>query len=284
MSDLLLELFSEEIPARMQVQAAKDLERIVVGALSDRGLMFDGVKSFAGPRRLTLAITGLPDKQPDVREELKGPKVDAPAAALDGFLRKTGLTKEQLKIETTPKGDLYPAVIERAGRETADVLAEILPDCFAKLPWPKSMRFPGSAVRWVRPLHGIVCVFDGEVVPFEFAGVKSGNTTMGHRFLSDGKPIKVRHFEDYEKALHDAHVVLDAEQRKAIIFEELKEAAFVRGLEPIGDEGLLDEVSGLAEWPVVLIGAIEDEFMDVPPEILQTSMRTHQKYFAFSFG
>jgi glycyl-tRNA synthetase beta chain len=160
------------------------------------------------------------------------------------------------------------------------VLAEILPECFAKLPWPKSMRFPGSPVRWVRPLHGIVCVFGGEIVPFEFAGVTSGNTTLGHRFLSDGKPIRVRHFEDYEKSLHDAHVILDAEQRKAIIFEELNEAAFVRGLELIPDEGLLDEVAGLAEWPVVLIGAIEDAFMDVPPEILQTSMRTHQKYFA----
>ena len=280
MSDLLLELFSEEIPARMQVQAAKDLERLVVGALSDRGLMFDGMKSFSGPRRLTLAITGLPAKQPDVKEELKGPKVDAPAAALDGFLRKTGLTKEQLKVEKTPKGDVYLAVIERAGRETAEVLAEVLPDCFAKLPWPKSMRFPGSAVRWVRPLHGIVCVFGGDVVPFAFAGVTSGNTTKGHRFLSDGKPIKVRHFDDYEKALHDAHVILDAGQRKAIIFEDVKAAAFIHGLEPIPDEGLLDEVAGLAEWPVVLTGTIPDEFMDVPPEILQTSMRTHQKYFA----
>ena len=264
----------------MQVQAAKDLERLVVGALSDRGLLFEGVKAFSGPRRLTLTMSGLPAKQPDVKEELKGPKVDAPAAALDGFLRKTGLTREQLKVEKTPKGDVYLAVIDRKGRDTIEVLAEILPECFAKLPWPKSMRFPGSAVRWVRPLHGIVCMFDGEVVPFEFAGVKSGNTTMGHRFLSDGKPIKVRHFDDYEKALHDAHVILDAEQRKAIIFEELKAAAFVRGLEPIPDEGLLDEVAGLAEWPVVLIGAIQDEFMDVPPEILQTSMRTHQKYFS----
>ena len=280
MAGLLLELFSEEIPARMQMQAAKDLERLVVGALSDRGLMFEGVKAFSGPRRLTLAIAGLPVKQPDVSEELKGPKVDAPQAALDGFLRKSGLTKDQLKIEKTPKGDVYLAVIARKGCETAEVLAEVLPEAFAKLPWPKSMRFPGSPVRWVRPLHGIVCTFDGEVVPFEFAGVKSGNTTMGHRFLSDGKPISVRHFDDYIAKLRAAHVVLDAEERKAIIFEELKEAAFVRGLELIPDEGLLDEVSGLAEWPVVLIGAIEDDFMDVPPEILQTSMRTHQKYFA----
>src|SRR6478609_993572 len=159
MPDLLLELFSEEIPARMQAQAAKDLERLVVGALSDRGLLFEAAKSFAGPRRLTLAIAGLPAKQPDVSEELKGPKVDAPQAALDGFLRKTGLTKGQLKIEKTPKGDVYVGVIARKGRATAEVLAEILPEAFAKLPWPKSMRFPGSNVRWVRPLHGIVCTF-----------------------------------------------------------------------------------------------------------------------------
>ncbi|HEX4295675.1 MAG TPA: glycine--tRNA ligase subunit beta [Rhizomicrobium sp.] len=279
MADLLLELFSEEIPARMQAQAAKDLERLVVGALSDRGLLFEGAKAFAGPRRLTLAIAGLPAKQPDVSEELKGPKVDAPQAALDGFLRKTGLAKEQLRIEKTPKGDVYLAMIARAGRATAEVLSEMLPETFTKLPWPKSMRFPGSAVRWVRPLHAIVATFDGEVVPFEFAGVASGNVTFGHRFLSNG-PIEVRRFDDYAERLEKAHVVLDAERRKAIIFENVKQAAFIHGLEMIPDETLLDEVAGLAEYPVVLIGAIEDQFMDVPPEILQTSMRTHQKYFS----
>jgi glycyl-tRNA synthetase beta chain len=279
MADLLLELFSEEIPARMQAQAAKDLERLVVGALSDRGLLFEGAKAFAGPRRLTLAIAGLPAKQPDVSEELKGPKVDAPQAALDGFLRKTGLAKDQLKVEKTPKGDVYLAVIARKGRDTAEVLAEVLPETFAKLPWPKSMRFPGSSVRWVRPLHAIVATFDGEIVPFEFAGVTSGNVTYGHRFLSSG-PITVRRFDDYVDALRKAHVILDADQRKAHIFEGVKQAAFVHGLEMIPDEGLLDEVAGLAEYPQVLIGAIEDQFMDVPPEILQTSMRTHQKYFS----
>jgi glycyl-tRNA synthetase beta chain len=279
MPDLLLELFSEEIPARMQGNAARDLERLVVGALSDRGLMFEGVKAFAGPRRLTLAIAGLPGKQPDVTEELKGPKVDAPQAALDGFLRKSGLTKEQLKVEKTPKGDVYIAVTSRKGRATAEVLTEILPEAFAKLPWPKSMRFPGSAIRWVRPLHGIVATFDGETVPFEFAGVTSGRATMGHRFLSSG-PIEVRRFEDYEKKLRDAHVILDAAERKEIILHEAKQKAFALGLELIEDEGLLEEVAGLAEWPVVLIGTIEDQFMDVPPEILQTSMRTHQKYFS----
>src|SRR6201992_1944558 len=198
MSYLPLQLFSEEIPARMQVQAAKDLERLVVGALSDRGLMFEGVKAFSGPRRLTLAITGLPAKQPDVSEELKGPKVDAPQAALDGFLKKTGLTKDQLKVEKTPKGDVYMALIERAGRETPHVLAEIIPEVMAKLPWPKSMRWkPGLSVRWVRPLHSILCTFDGELVPFSFAGVSSGLHTRGHRFLSQGK-IEAKRFDDYD--------------------------------------------------------------------------------------
>jgi glycyl-tRNA synthetase beta chain len=305
MSDLLLELFSEEIPARMQAQAAKDLERLVVGALSDRGLLFEGVKAFAGPRRLTLAVAGLPAKQPDVREELKGPKVDAPVAAVEGFLKKTGLTREQLTVQETPKGKVYIAVIDLKGKATADVIAAFLPEAIGKLPWPKSMRWPQTRtmgqegavfgrmgfnttpfnappslpVRWVRPLHAIVCTLDGEVVDFTFAGVASGNRTRGHRFLSSGE-ITVKRFEDYEKKLHEAHVVLDAEQRKAIIFEGVKSAAFIHGLELIPDEGLLDEVAGLAEWPVVLLGTIEDQFMDIPPEILQTAMRVHQKYFA----
>jgi glycyl-tRNA synthetase beta chain len=282
MSDLLLELFSEEIPARMQAQAAKDLERIVVGALSDRGLLFEGIKAFAGPRRLTLAIAGLPAKQPDVREEKKGPRVTAPAKALEGFLRSAGVKLEDCEKRDDGKGEFYVAVIELKGRATADVIAELLPECLAKLPWPKSMRWPqttNAPMRWVRPLYSILCTLDGEVVSFVFAGVTSGNTTRGHRFLSSGE-IAVRRFEDYEKKLHDAHVILDAEQRKAIIFENIKQAAFIHGLELIPDEGLLNEVAGLAEWPVVLLGSIEDQFMDVPAEILQTSMRVHQKYFA----
>jgi glycyl-tRNA synthetase beta chain len=280
MPDLLLELFSEEIPARMQAGAAKDLERLMVGALTDRGYLFEGAKAFAGPRRLTLAIAGLPAKQSDVREELKGPKTDAPQAALDGFLKKTGLTKDQLKVEKTPKGDVWLAVIERQGRETVHVLAEVIPDVMAKLPWPKSMRWkPGLSVRWVRPLHSILCTFDGELVPFSFAGISSGLHTLGHRFLSEGK-IEAKRFDDYAQKLKAAHVVLEAEERSAIIFEGVKQAAFVHGLEMIPDEGLLAEVSGLAEWPVVYVGAIQDEFMDVPAEILQTSMRTHQKYFS----
>ncbi len=280
MPDLLLELFSEEIPARMQAGAARDLERLVTGALTDRGFLFEGIKAVAGPRRLTLAVTGLPAKQGDVREELKGPRTDAPQAALDGFLKKTGLTRDQLKVEKTAKGDVYMALIERAGRETPQVLAEILPELLPKLPWPKSMRWrPSDPVRWVRPLHSIIATFDGEVVPFSFAGIQSGNTTMGHRFLSKG-PLTVRRFDDYEAALKKAHVQLDAEERKAVIAEGVKTAAFVHQLEMIPDEGLLNEVAGLAEWPVILVGTIENQFMDVPAEILQTSMRTHQKYFS----
>ena len=279
MPDLLLELFSEEIPARMQVAGVKDLERLVVGGLSDRGLLFEGAKSFSGPRRLALAIAGLPAKQPDTREERKGPRVGAPEKALEGFLRSAGVTLDQCSKQSDAKGGFYVAVIAREGRATAEVLAEIVPEAMAKLPWPKSMRWTAGTTRWVRPLHGIVATFDGEVVPFEFANVKSGNTTFGHRFLSHG-PIQVRRFEDYEKKLRDAHVILDAAERKEIILHEVKQKAFALGLELVEDEGLLDEVAGLAEWPVVLIGRIEDDFMDLPPEILRTSMRTHQKYFA----
>src|SRR5687767_8836132 len=195
MPDLLLELFSEEIPARMQAQGAKDLERLVVGALSDRGLLFEAVRGFAGPRRLTLAISGLPAKQPDVSEEKKGPRINAPEKAIEGFLKSAGVTLAQCEKRADPKGDFYVAVIHRKGRATADVLAEILPETIAKLPWPKSMRWGDGSFRWVRPLHSIVATFDGEIVPFEIAGVKSGNLTRGHRFLSEGE-IAVRRFED----------------------------------------------------------------------------------------
>ncbi len=240
-------------------------------------MLFEGAKAFAGPRRLTLAVAGLPAKQPDVKEEKKGPRVGAPEKAIEGFLRSAGVTLEQCQKQSDGKGEFYVAVIARKGRETAEVLTEILPECFTKLPWPKSMRFPGSAVRWVRPLHSILCTFDGEVVPFEFAGVTSGRTTRGHRFLSTGE-IEVRRYDDYVDKLRAAHVVLDAAERKETILHDATQKAFALGLELIPDEGLLEEVAGLAEWPVVLIGTIEDQFMDVPAEILQTSMRMHQKY------
>jgi glycyl-tRNA synthetase beta chain len=279
MPELLLELFSEEIPARMQVQAAKDLERLVVGALSDRGLLFETMRNFAGPRRLTLAVAGLPPQQPDVSEERKGPRVNAPPKAIEGFLKSAGVTLEQCETREDAKGAFYVAVIERKGRPTSEVLAEVLPELLGKFPWPKSMRWGEGAVRWVRPLHGIIATFDGEVVPLEFAGVRSGNVTSGHRFLSQGD-ITVRRFEDYNDRLRAAHVIVDAAERREIILHEARQHAFALGLELIEDEGLANEVMGLVEWPVVLVGNIDQAFMDVPGEILQTSMRTHQKYFA----
>src|SRR5262245_47656974 len=195
MADLLLELFSEEIPARMQPQAAKDLERLVVGALSDRGLLFEAVRGFSGPRRLTLAITGLPAKQPDVSEEKKGPRINAPAKAIEGFLRSAGVTLEECEKRDDGKGEFYVAVINRQGRPTLEVLTEVLPEAMAKLPWPKSMRWgTGGQTRWVRPLHSIVATLEGEVIPFSFANVASGNTTRGHRFLSGGQSIPVKRF------------------------------------------------------------------------------------------
>ncbi|MEY4878705.1 MAG: glycine--tRNA ligase beta subunit [Pseudomonadota bacterium] len=279
MPDLLLEIFSEEIPARMQTQAAKDLERLVVGALSERGLLFEGIRAFSGPRRLTLAISGLPAKQPDVSEEKKGPRVGAPEKAIEGFLKSAGVTLEQCDTQQDAKGAFYVAVVRRKGRDTAEVLSEILPEAIVKLPWPKSMRWGTGTFRWVRPLHGIVATFDGEVVPFEVGGVQTSNVTYGHRFLSKG-PIEVRHFDDYRDRLRAAHVILDAEERREIILHEARQRAFALGLELIDDEGLLHEVGGLAEWPVVLVGTIDEAFMDVPAEILKTSMRTHQKYFS----
>jgi glycyl-tRNA synthetase beta chain len=289
MPDLLLELFSEEIPARMQTQAAKDLERLVVGALSDRGLLFEGARAFAGPRRLTLAIAGLPAKQADVVEEKKGPRVNAPEKAIEGFLKSAGVSLEKCEKRSDPKGDFYVAMIHCKGRPTGEVLAEILPEAIMKLPWPKSMRWGDGTFRWVRPLHGIVATFDGEVVSFEIAGVMSGHTTSGHRFLpvrrslgeggSHGA-IEVKRYEDYVAKLRAAHVIIDAAERREIILNEARTKAFALGLELVEDEGLANEVMGLSEWPVVLIGTIDPAFMDLPGEILQTSMRTHQKYFA----
>jgi glycyl-tRNA synthetase beta chain len=279
MPDLLLELFSEEIPARMQAQAAKDLERLVIGALSDRGLLFEGARSFAGPRRLTLAVAGLPAKQADVSEERKGPRVNAPEKAIEGFLKSAGVSLDKCEKRADPKGDFYIAMIQRKGRPTNEVLAEILPEAIGKLPWPKSMRWGDGAFRWVRPLHGIVATFEAEVVSFEIAGVLSGHTTWGHRFLSHGA-IEVKRYEDYEAKLRAAHVILDAAERRDSILNEARTKAFALGLELVEDEGLANEVMGLAEWPVVLIGTIDPRFMDLPPEILQTTMRTHQKYFA----
>jgi glycyl-tRNA synthetase beta chain len=283
MPDLLLELFSEEIPARMQVRAARDLERLLVGGLSDQGLLFESARSFAGPRRLTVAIGGLPATQNDRVEERKGPRVGAPEKAIQGFLKSAGVTLEECQQRSDDKGNFYVAIIARKGRATAEVLAAIIPDAIARLPWPKSMRWGNGSFRWVRPLHSILATFDGEVVKFDIAGLRSGNITRGHRVLGS-QSIEVRHFDDYESKLQKAFVVIDHAERRDAILNEARQKAFAQGFEIVPDDGLLDEVAGLAEWPSVLIGAIAPEFMDLPEEILQLSMRTHQKYLALRDG
>ncbi|MEE1610269.1 glycine--tRNA ligase subunit beta [Microvirga sp. CF3016] len=290
MPDLLLELFSEEIPARMQRRAAEDLKKLVTDALVERGFLYEGAKAFATPRRLALHVAGLPVKGQDVREERKGPRVGSPDAAIQGFLKGAGLASiEQARIESDPKkGEFYVAVIEKPGRSTPDVLAEILPGIIKNFPWPKSMRWgaasrePGS-LRWVRPLHSIICTFgpeteDPEVVRFEVDGIASGNATRGHRFLVPDL-FHVKHFGDYVQGLERAKVVLDADRRKDIILHDAKDLAFAQGLDLVEDEGLLEEVAGLVEWPVVLMGSFDEAFLDIPPEVIRTTIRANQKCF-----
>ncbi len=295
MPDLLLELFSEEIPARMQRQAASDLERLVTGALMERGLKFEGAVAHATPRRLALHVAGLPGRQPDIREEKKGPRVGAPDAAVQGFLKSAGLASlDQAKIEKDPKkGEFYVAIVERAGRPTLDLLAEILPAILRAFPWPKSMRWGAAsarpdALRWVRPLHSIVATFGAEneepdVVPFEIDGVAAGNVTYGHRFLAP-EAIKVRRFDDYLPALEKAKVVLDAERRKNIVLHDARDLAFAQGLELVEDEGLLEEVAGLVEWPRALMGAFDESFLAIPPEVIRATIRANQKCFVLKRG
>ncbi|NBJ11342.1 glycine--tRNA ligase subunit beta [Microvirga arsenatis] len=290
MPDLLLELFSEEIPARMQRRAAEDLKKLVTDALVERGFLYEGAKAFATPRRLALHIAGLPVKGQDVREERKGPRVGSPDAAIQGFLKGAGLSSiEQARIESDPKkGEFYVAVIEKPGRSTPDVLAEILPAIIKTFPWPKSMRWgaasrePGS-LRWVRPLHSIVCTFgpeteDPEVVRFNVDGIASGDVTKGHRFLAPGE-IRVKRFDDYAPALERAKVVIDTDRRKDMILHDARDLAFAQGLELVEDEGLLEEVAGLVEWPVVLMGSFDEAFLDIPPEVIRTTIRANQKCF-----
>ena len=295
MPDLLLELFSEEIPARMQRQAAGDLERLVTGALIERGLKFEGAVAHATPRRLALHIAGLPGRQPDVREEKKGPRVGAPDAAVQGFLKSAGLASlDQAKIEKDPKkGEFYVAIVERAGKPTLELLAEILPGIIRAFPWPKSMRWGAAsarpeALRWVRPLHSIVATFgpeneEPEIVPFEIDGVAAGNITYGHRFLAPAA-IKVRRLDDYLPALEQAKVVLDADRRKNIILHDARDLAFAQGLELVEDEGLLEEVAGLVEWPRALMGSFDESFLAIPPEVIRATIRANQKCFVLKRG
>ena len=290
MPDLLLELFSEEIPARMQAQAAEDLRRLVTEALAARGLSNEGAASFATPRRLALHIAGLPARQPDTREEKRGPRVGAPDAAVQGFLKSAGLASlAEAKIQRDPKkGEFYIAIIEQKGRDTQDVLAEVLPSVIKSFPWPKSMRWGAASVRadalrWVRPLHAILATFgpemeDTEVVAFAVDGVRADNFTFGHRFMAPGK-IKVRRFDDYAPALEKAKVVLDPARRRDIILHDAHDLALAQGLELVEDEALLNEVAGLVEWPVVLTGEFDAAFLELPKEVIRTTIRANQKCF-----
>ena len=276
MPQLLIELFSEEIPARMQLQAARDFERLMGGKLTAAGLTFEAALSYVGPRRLVLRVEGLPTQTAAVSEEVKGPRDGAPPQALEGFLRKVGLTQDQLTIEN----GVYMARIEKPGVKTADVLGAMLRDVILSFPWPKSMRSGTSSFRWVRPLKRILFLFDGAVIPFELEGLTAGNLSEGHRFLSDGQPFAVSDFFSYEKALADAFVVLDHKVRQDIILEAARNHCAVAGCELIEDHGLLEEVAGLNEYPVPLLGDMDPRFLTLPPEVIKTSMRTHQKYFA----
>jgi glycyl-tRNA synthetase beta chain len=279
MPELLIELFSEEIPARMQQKAADDLRQLVTNALVGQGLTYEGAQAHGGARRLVLSVEGLDAKAADVNEERKGPRTDAPQPAIDGFLKSTGLSLEQLKVQDDKKGQFYLAVMRKPGRAATEIIAEILPDTIRKFPWPKSMRWGSGTLRWVRPLHSIICTFDGEIVPFEIEGIRSGNVTRGHRFMGS-QHIEVRRFEDYALKLSREFVIVDANARAETIRTEARNLSFAQGLELIEDEGLLKETAGLVEWPVVLMGSFDESFLHVPPEVIATSIKTHQKCFA----
>ncbi len=285
MPDLLLELFSEEIPARMQRKAAEDLKSLVTNALVEAGLTYEGAKAFATPRRLALHVAGIPVGSAATREERKGPRVGSPEKALEGFLRGAGLASiEEASIQSDPKkGDFYVAVIEKPGRSALDIIADFMPGILRNFPWPKSMRWGSTSTRWVRPLHSIVATFgpeteEPEVVPFEFDGIRSGKTTRGHRFLAD-EAFDVRRFDDYATGLEKHKVVLDADRRKEIILNDAKDRALALGLELVEDPGLLEEVAGLVEWPVVLSGTFDEEFLSIPDECIQLTIRVNQKCF-----
>ncbi|MEP1695451.1 MAG: glycine--tRNA ligase subunit beta, partial [Paracoccaceae bacterium] len=283
MPDLLIELFSEEIPARMQKRASEDLQRLVTDGLVEAGLTYAHAKAFATPRRLTLAVEGVLAESPAISEERKGPRTDAPEKALEGFLRSTGLTKDDLEARDDKKGQVWFATINKPGRPAAEIIAEVLETTVRNFPWPKSMRWGSGPLKWVRPLHSILCVLsdngEAETVALTIDGIASSNTTSGHRFMAPDA-ITVSNFEDYEAKLKRAHVILSPEERAETIWHDATQAAFAQGLEVVEDRGLLAEVAGLVEWPVTLMGEIGADFLELPAEVLQTSMKEHQKFFS----
>jgi len=278
MAELLLELFSEEIPARMQARAAEDLTKLVTDGLKAADLGFDKVEALVTPRRLTLIVDGLPEKQPDLREERRGPRADAPEKAINGFLAGNGVTLDQCEKRETPKGVFLFATVEQKGRAASEVIKDIIEDAMNKLPWPKSMRWADQKIRWVRQLDRILCLFDGKVIPVTYGPVTAGDTTRGHRFLAPAE-FSVSNAAEYKEKLRAAKVMLDREERKQVILEGAKKLAASEGFALLEDNGLLEEVCGLVEWPVPVMGKVDDQFMDIPREVLETSMREHQKYF-----
>ncbi len=285
MPDLLIELFSEEIPARMQRRASEDLKKLITDGLVEAGLTYDGARAFATPRRLTLSVTGIPNRSPDTHEEKKGPRVGSPQQAIDGFLRGAGLTSldQATVVSDGKKGEFYIARIHKHGRATLDILADLVPQVIRSFPWPKSQKWGTKSLRWVRPLHSIICTFgpeteEPEIVPFEVDGIHSGNQTRGHRFLAPDV-ITVKRFDDYIAKLQAAFVILDTDRRKHIILNDAKDLALAEGLELVEDEGLLEEVAGLVEWPVVLMGEFEERFLDVPGDVIRATIRANQKCF-----
>jgi glycyl-tRNA synthetase beta chain len=284
MPDLLLELFSEEIPARMQARATEDLRRLVTDRLVAAGLNYEGAKAFATPRRLALAVEGIPVRQPDTREEKKGPRVGAPEAAIAGFLRAAGLQSiSQARVQADKKGDFYVAVVEKPGRPAIALIADILPELLKNFPWPKSMRWGTRSLAWVRPLHSIVATFgpateDPEIIGFSIDGIAAGNETRGHRFMSP-HPFTVRRLDDYAAKLERAKVVLDPERRREIVLSDAKNLAFAQGYDLVEDAGLLDEIVGLVEWPVVLMGSFDRDFLAIPAEVIRATIRNNQKCF-----
>jgi glycyl-tRNA synthetase beta chain len=284
MAELLLELFSEEIPSRMQSRAREDLARLLGQALAGAGLEYKDLKTFATPRRLVAVVTGLPARSPALREEKKGPRVDAPETAINGFVKSAGLASiAEAERREDKKGAFYVALIEKRGRPAAEVVAEIVPEIVANFPWPKSMRWASGKLRWVRPLHSILCLLDGKVVSFEVDGIRSGKETRGHRFMAP-KPFAVKGFADYVKKLRAAKVILDDEERAKLILDGARSLAKKEKLALVEDEGLLQENVGLTEWPVPLIGAFDEDFLSVPAEVLATAMKAHQKCFSLRKG
>ena len=279
MAELLLELLSEEIPARMQARAAEDLAKMVGEGLAKQGLTFKTPITYVTPRRLALVIQDLPEATPDISEERRGPRVGSPEQALEGFLKGAGVTLDQCEQRDTGKGIFYFAVIAKSGRPTAEVIKDVVEQTMAAFPWPKSMRWGSGTARWVRPLQSIICLFDGAVVPVEFGGIQAGNQTRGHRFLAPDA-FTVSDVLSYVVNLSKAYVMLDPQARREEILEQARDAAKAAGLTLKEDEGLLAEISGLVEWPTVLTGSFDEGFMEVPDEVLVTSMRSHQKYFS----